>query len=113
MYLVVDECGNVEKLDNKGLDRLLVREIIEDIRCNRDDEDIVDNSLEVLKNMITKDKNVNVIKELQLYGWCVKDLMQLHRDLCDFNEFVGNKYKFITETLELIAEETTQLKESE
>lgn len=94
MFLLVDENGNVmKKRGIKELKELLVDEIKEACMCNRDDKEVLYGLLCDLGKVATNDE-INYEEELKNFGWYVKDLMQIHRDLYDLREYLHGNTKF-------------------
>ena len=108
MFLVGDENGNIYKKDYKGLKELLVDEIKEACICNRDNKEILYGLLDDLGRLATKD-NLNYEEKLNEFGWYIKDIMQIYRDLHDFREYKRDKdnkpYDDITKVLDMIESE--------
>ena len=112
MFLVFDDFGNVGKYDFKGLKELLISEIIEDTKQNLDGKDIILASLSLLSKLSLEPCNVNIINELKEYGWYVKDLLQLHRDMIDFKEYYisnGRISNALDTTIVIIANELKEI----
>ena len=112
MYFICDMYDSSEygKIKNyKELKELLINEIIDDLKNNRDDYDIVVSCTDSLRNIASGRDNVeNVLEELESYGWKTIDLLELQRDLEDIKGYFQNNlknYRKIDEVINIINKE--------
>lgn len=88
-YIVFDDYSNkTYEEDEKGLKELLIEELREDTYNCRDDFNIFKNNFEVIRKFVLNDYNFDYLKEqLQSFGWYVKDLTTLQKELSDYQAY--------------------------
>lgn len=88
-FILIDNYSDyTEIVDLKGLIELLVNELEQDT-INNFEKDILENNFKILKDIIKLQQQNNnydrlvtlAIKELDGYGWKVKDINDLRKDL--------------------------------
>lgn len=111
-YIVFDDYGELAKLvDREELKAMLVEEERNDIINNLDSVDIIKNELNTLCEL-AKGKSFEFIKNrLEPYGYSVLDLVDLQRDLSNYQAYKNGvgapiiKQDCIEETLKMIESE--------
>ena len=96
MYFICDIYDSSERgmiKDYKELKELLINEVIDDLKNNRQDYDIVVSCTNILEIIAKgKDSVKYVLDNLEGYGWKIIDLLELQRDLEDLkNYFAPNR----------------------
>lgn len=90
MYLVSDDYGDHKEVMNyKQLKDLLVKEIIGDIKENKDDEDIVNDNLEHLRKLAIEENfnEVYIKAQLQSYGWYIQNIYRIRAAIESIREY--------------------------
>lgn len=96
MYFICDiYCSSKEGMikNSKELRELLIEEVIDDLKNNRQDNDVVVGCTGILETIAKgKDSVKYVLDNLEGYGWKIIDLLGIQRDLEDLkNYFAPNK----------------------
>ena len=80
--------------DLEGIKRTLINEVERDTISNREDKSIVENNLEMLEDIFTRDNTIDYyINELKLFGYYIVKLEDIMNNLKDLEEyFKKNRY---------------------
>lgn len=106
MYFICDvydssEYGMVK--DYKELKELLINEVIDDLKNNRQDYDIVVGCTGILESLAKgKDSVKYVLDNLEGYGWKIIDLLEIQRDLEDIKNYFKGKLEYYGKIDEVI-----------
>lgn len=111
MYLVSDDYGDFKKIMNyKQLYEMLIDEIVEDIKQNFNEYDVLKACADQLGNL-AKNNLVNenyIIDNLESYGWHVINILDIQKGINDLREYVARKstdLKVFDDILKYIDEE--------
>ena len=91
-YFLVDLYSDYKEfMDYKDLRVLLIERIVDDVRSNKNELEIVTNNFDLMTRL-AEEKFTRldfIIANLKDFGYKVIDLMELERDLEDIKQFVG------------------------
>jgi len=111
MYLVSDDYGDFKKIMNfKELYGMLADEIVQDIKQNYNEYDILKECVDQLGSLV-KNNLVNekyIINNLESYGWHVINILDIQKGINDLREYVARKstdLKVFDDILKYIDEE--------
>ncbi len=100
MYFICDIYDSSERgriMSNKELKELLIDEVIDDLKNNKQDYDIVVGCTGILESLAKgKDSEKYILDNLEGYGWKVIDLLQIQRDLEDLKHYFAPHKEPIT-----------------
>ena len=115
MYFICDiYCSSKEGMikNYKELRELLIEEVIDNLKNNRQDNDVVVSCTGILETIAKgKDSVKYVLDNLEGYGWKIINLLDLQRDLEDIKSYFLGKGEYvgaICETIDKINKEVNK-----
>ena len=94
MYLVSDDYGNFKEIMNyKQLKELVINELVEEIKENTNEREIVVSEVNRLSFYAKNEVNIDLIEEdLKGFGWYITDILNIQRGINDLREYWARKH---------------------